>query len=171
MKPIFLLIALLSLVIVVNSCISSNIIKYSPLFELPTSKNDGEERFTYYLEVPKGGRFQKPPFKLMTEHAEELRVLYQDSSLIYLVNEPIFGAKLNLINCWGIGGVPHDRKANDTITYQGIQKDGRYWRQDFIGSIAIGYINVPEEKKEAYNTALSTLRRKKISISSESPSH
>jgi hypothetical protein len=117
--------------------------------------------FTYYLDVPKGGKFQKPPFKRMTEHAEERRVLYRDSSLIYIVNEPIFGAKLNLINCWGIGRGPHGRRGYDSISYSGLQKDGRYWRQDFVGKIAIGYINVSKENKELFDKALATLRRRK----------
>jgi hypothetical protein len=114
----------------------------------------------YSFSIPSGGKIQKNPTYKRTGHTEEYRVLYNDSSVVYIIDDNVNGANINLVNCWGNGHAP-SKKYLDTVNYEGQQHNGKYWRQSFVGPIVVGYINVSKENKELFDNALLTIHEKK----------
>lgn len=55
-------------------------------------------------------------------------------------------------------GITIRRKAlKDSFYLNGKQKDGKYWREDILNDIVIGYVNVPADEKAKFDKAISTL--------------
>ncbi len=49
---------------------------------------------------------------------------------------------------------------NDTLTLQGKDKFGRYWKNKKLKEISIGYLNVPESRKIDFDKAISSIKIK-----------
>ena len=102
----------------------------------------------YIIEVPKGGRLIKADYEFTGDFHMEYRIYYSDSSIFYIGNSNWTGSKLNIANRFNIGIEGINKKhENDSLYFSGIQKDGRYWKEEFLGDIIVGYINVNPEKK------------------------
>ncbi|MBN9284873.1 MULTISPECIES: hypothetical protein [unclassified Flavobacterium] len=48
----------------------------------------------------------------------------------------------------------------DTITLEGIDQNGLYWKNKFNGEVNIGYLNIPKEKKEEFDKILLSIKKK-----------
>jgi hypothetical protein len=108
----------------------------------------------YFLSVPKGFKY----YEDHKNHSKEFVLIYSDSSEIYLNDNQMLEVTRNSMNI-----KQRDRKtAFDTINYHGQQGDGKYWREYIVGEVIIGYLNVPSEKKDAYDRALATLKRREL---------
>lgn len=99
---------------------------------------------------------------LTGDNSKEIRYIYPDSSIIYITNEERKGSSLNTLNKMkeAIDSYIESYKS-DTLYYKGIQEDGRFWAENFLGEIIIGYVNCPQDRKELFDKSLKTIRRKK----------
>jgi hypothetical protein len=121
------------------------------------TQNGHEKKITYCLNVPKGG-------KLLTvtgSHEKELEVSYPDSSFIYITNDANGGSHLNYRNVSSLDeGTYSNKLLKDTLLLQGSQNDGRFWKENKMGQIVVGYVNVSSDEKAEYDKALASLRKK-----------
>lgn len=123
-------------------------------------KTRTEKKIKYLMDVPKEG--YKDEFIVSGSHETEHRVVYQDSSIIYLTNDEA-GSALNYDNIQKISDKQQTGKLFvDTLSLEGQTEEGLYWKEVKLDEISVGYINVPPDKKEQYEQALSTIRRKRI---------
>jgi len=121
-------------------------------------KTGTEKKIKYLMDVPKEG--YKDKLIVSGSHETEHRVVYQDSSIIYLTNDEA-GSALNYDNIQKISDKQQTGKLFvDTLSLEGQTKEGLYWKEVKLDEISIGYVNVPPDKKERYEQALSTIRRK-----------
>lgn len=121
-------------------------------------KTGTEKKVKYLMDVPKEG--YKDELIVSGSHETEHRVVYQDSSIIYLTNDEA-GSALNYDNIQKISDKQQTGKLFvDTLSLEGQTKEGLYWKEVKLDEISVGYVNVPPDKKEQYERALSTIRRK-----------
>lgn len=117
----------------------------------------GKVKVLYCLKVPKGG-------KLLTvrgSHEKELQVSYPDSSFIYITNDAKSGSHLNYDNVAAVNkSIYTEKLLKDTLLLEGTQNDGRLWKENKLGEIVVGYVNVPAAKKESYDQSLASLKIK-----------
>lgn len=93
----------------------------------------------------------------------EYRFLYSDSSLIYITDEkgtPIINYKNIDSDSIAIQKSFLALMENDTLTLQGQDKSGKYWKNKKLKEISIGYLNVPENRKEDFDKAISSIKIK-----------
>ena len=88
---------------------------------------------------------------------------YPDSSTFYISDED-GNTSLNYDNIRD-NKIQSDKSfmafANkDTITLQGVDKKGNYWKNRFDGEVNIGYLNITKERKEEYEKMLSSVLKK-----------
>jgi hypothetical protein len=129
-------------------------IKYSVYSNL-TKKN-----YTYKVNVKKG-------FKIKEIHGGnewiQKEYIYADNSIFYISDEN-GNTSLNYNNIRN-DKIESDKSImafslNDTITLQGIDKKGNYWKNKFDGEVNIGYLNIPKEKKEEFDKIISSVIKK-----------
>ena len=128
-----------------SSCIAQKTVKFST------------GGLKYIMEVPLGYKLSK----VTDDHRYiEHRFIYPDSSIIYITNDDKSGGAVNTIKAKEYGeGVYLKILSSDTLNISGNEAD-KYWREQKDNKIVIGYINVPPDKKEQYDKALATLRKK-----------
>lgn len=113
----------------------------------------------YLLDIPKGGILTKVN---TGDYFREYRIKYPDSSIIYIMNDSRGGSRLNLINRFEKNIKAIIRRAeSDTLDFGGIQKDGKHWKEKFVGEIVVGYVNAMPDSIEKFEKALSSLRKVK----------
>ena len=120
--------------------------------------NVDKANYIYKLNVPNG-------FK-MTEVSgggewKEKRCEYSDGSTLYINNE----RNLPTINYKNIESDNTSMQksltsSNDTLTVWGKDKNGNYWKNKKLKYINVGYLNIPPNKKEIFDKALSSVGRK-----------
>jgi len=134
------------LVVFCSSCMAQKTVKFST----------GESK--YLLNVPSGYELRE-----VTDYhgLKEYRLVYPDSSIIYITDDDKSGGAVNTIKAEKYGdGIYLKILSADTLDIDGM-KNERYWREQKKGKVVIGYINVPPDKKERYDQALATIRKKK----------
>lgn len=143
-------------------------IKYEKESVIEPSKEE-----MYSMKVPKGYKLKK----LVGGHKEiEKQYIYPDSSIVYIGD--FRSGMLNYNNILSLGdSIANARfesielKAKalhsigkeftpDTVTLQGQTKEGLYWKDIRIGYLSIGYTNVPKERKDEFEQALSSFSKK-----------
>jgi hypothetical protein len=149
MKNIYLV-----LIIIFFSCASKKdltIIKYNGY------SNSKKQNYSYKINIKKG-------FKIKEIHGGnewiQKEYIYVDNSTFYISNED-GNTSLNYNN------IRNDKfqsdksimafSSNDTITLQGIDKNGKYWKNKYDGEVNIGYLNIPKEKKEEFDKIISSV--------------
>jgi hypothetical protein len=88
---------------------------------------------------------------------EEYRYQYSDSSLIYLsdlsgsitINEPLIRKQK---------GVYNKRFEKDSISFDGINEKGTYWKEIKYKGAFYGYSNVPPIKKQYFDDAINSVK-------------
>lgn len=88
---------------------------------------------------------------------------YPDSSIFYISNEE-GNTSFNYDN------IRNDKiQSNkslmafankDTIIVQGVDKNGNYWKNKFDGKVNVGYLNITKDRKEEFESILSSLVKK-----------
>ena len=132
--------------IMLISCVATN---NTTLVKYPSNRHTD-----YTMQVPKGYIFQGK----MGDHHVENVYLYPDSSLIFITdfsNSPNYDVlvKDSLYYTKFAANV----LSNDTLFLEGVFIE-RYWKDITYGPICIGYHNVQESKKSAYDTSLKSFR-------------
>lgn len=129
----------------------------------------------YSLKVPKG--YEAKGYEVTVE--KERRYFYSDSSYIYFTN---FSITPNYENIESLGdsilqfrfqneeltksvnqilGKEVIKVLPDTFELSGIDNHSLYWKDIKAGQNSVGYLNVPEERKELFDRSLKTLRIRK----------
>ncbi|MCB9351686.1 MAG: hypothetical protein H6573_29945 [Lewinellaceae bacterium] len=89
----------------------------------------------------------------------EYRVSYPDNSVFYLSNDIWNGSRLNVENLIAIGINGHTKETPmDTVLYSG--GEGKFWKEQFIGDIVIGYVNASPSMKDEFENAITSLEIK-----------
>ena len=115
----------------------------------------------FYIDVPKNGKLKKEKDYTGDFHTE-YRIIYPDSSVVYITNDTWNGSRLNYENLMQIGVDSYSKEhLYDTLKYEGVQNDGLYWKDYVLGEIVVGYVNCPKRKKNEYDNVINTLRSEK----------
>ena len=136
------------------SCAATNDLT---ILSFKTYDNITKKNYSYKVSVPNGFTFKE------IENGgewKEKRCEYSDNSILYINDE-------NSIPSVNYKNIETDsmslRKCltykNDTLTVSGIDKQGKYWKNKKMKNINIGYLNVPKNKKEEFDRALSTIKQ------------
>ncbi|TKG95122.1 hypothetical protein EYV94_10430 [Puteibacter caeruleilacunae] len=132
--------------------------------DLKTVKFHANPRAKYSIEVVNYCEIRR--FEVNTE--KEQRYVCADSSYIYITN---FRRTPNFENIRSLGdSLLHLRFQKeelrkqtalpDTFELSGMNDKALCWKDIKIGSISVGYVNVPEDKKELFDKSLKTLKKK-----------
>tara|TARA_R110001592_G_C13116762_1_gene745462 strand:+ start:635 stop:1099 length:465 start_codon:yes stop_codon:yes gene_type:complete len=111
------------------------------------------ERMRFKMNIPKG--YSKEIIENLDDL--EVRYIYPDSSVIYFSDHLKSGSLTNNGNMINIASYPYDHAFKDTVSYQGLS-DGKYWREEKITNVVIGYSSVSENKKTEFDKALYSIR-------------
>ena len=159
-KIIILFVALMSFSC--NQKVANGIVRHTEKrfnFPLTTVTSDFDEKEVFTVLLPKSGKKEKhyPHFgKIYTEY----RVYYRDSSTFYISNDIWNGSQLNAGNLYEIGIRGHTKEDFlDTVSYHGLQENGRYWEETMLGEVVVGYSNVPRSRKEEFDKAVSSVKK------------
>lgn len=93
----------------------------------------------------------------------EYHFLYADSSVIYITDEkgtPAINYKNIDNDSIAIQKSFLASMENDTLTLQGKDKLGRYWKNKKLKEVSIGYLNVPKSRKADFDRAISSIKIK-----------
>lgn len=147
-------------ILIFSSCSSEK--EITKVYYTHISSTTSEQKgINYSIEIPKG--FRLKVYKAGGEAGESREYRYLDSSVIYISD---FGSSLNESNI-EIGGysskkfdfsMKQNRLIGDSLILTGRTKSG-YWKEINIGAMAVGYLNVSDQKKEVFDEALKTLKR------------
>ena len=143
-----------------------NIIAFSLALTLITSCST-YEKFTYnyvnfdvnkdmkiVADVPK-------KYKLVKINEKELKLVYEDSAIIFFSYDKLSGTQTNRKNRFAEGiDVIFRENYNDSIFLEGIDKNNLYWKEYFLDDIIVGYTNVSILKKEEFDKVILSLKRK-----------
>lgn len=144
------------------SCKSSDVqgfsnVTYKSNFQTASSEKPFEKR-VYRMSIPKGYNLDKDDYN---PEYKEIVYNYDDSSRIYITDNALGGSSLNGDNKMAQGINSIKRKSlNDSLYMKGMQKDGKYWKENILNDIVIGYLNVPKERKADFDKAIASLVRK-----------
>lgn len=113
------------------------------------------------IEVPKGGKLIKGTYDFTGDYHVEYRITYPDSSILYIGNNNETGSRLNVVNrvAIGINALYKDHPL-DSLYFEGKQTNDRVWKENILGDFIVGYVNVPFDKKQEFDKALLTVKRK-----------
>lgn len=127
-------------------------------FVLTTVVSDFDAEKTFIVLLPKNGK-KKKHYPQNGKVYVEYRVTYPDNSVFYLSNDIWNGSQLNVENLIEIGINGHTKETPmDTVSYSG--GNGKYWKEQFIGDIAIGYVSASSVMKEKFENAISSIEIK-----------
>jgi hypothetical protein len=112
----------------------------------------------YVLELPNGYELKKLKDD---DGIQEYQALYPDSSVIYITDDEKSGGSNRAKEEKYGADVYIKILANEKLILEGNHSNGKYWKEDKQGKVVVGYFNVPPDKKEEYDKALATLRKKK----------
>ena len=123
-----------------------------------------KEYFKYVAIVPKG--YKLTILRAGAEAGTENQYLYHDSSIFYISD---FGSSLNEENIRICGHAiekgtyiwHHRYSTKDTLTLNGKDQNGLFWKEIVIGQLNVGYINVNAKKKPSFDKALNSLKRRR----------
>lgn len=114
----------------------------------------GTHKQKVVMNIPKGARMVKIT---AGGEGEERRYWYADSSVIY-ISSLTGSATLNTLS---INSDQRDYNRNfvaDTASFAGMDEKGNCWREVKKGYLRYGYANVPIQKKEIYDLAITSWR-------------
>ena len=141
------------------ACSSKKGVKRVEFYHIKSSL-DKQEKKKYKLQIPDG--FRQEINKAGAEVGTEHKYTYADNSIIYISD---FGVSPNAKNLEK-GGYPSNSlnkkgaqliNQNDTLIYEGQDKNDLFWKEIIIGNLEVGYLNTPKSKKKLYDQALSSL--------------
>ena len=127
-------------------------------FLLTTIVSDFEQEKTFVAPLPKRGKKEKV-YPQNGKIYVEYRVSYPDNSIFYLSNDIWNGSRLNVENLIEIGINGHTKETPmDTVMYSG--GEGRFWKEQFIGDIVVGYVDASPLMKIEFEKAITSLQIK-----------
>ncbi|MBS1543401.1 MAG: DUF4348 domain-containing protein [Bacteroidetes bacterium] len=110
-------------------------------------------KIDYTLELPIGYELKKLKDD---EGYREHQAIYPDGSVVYITDDDKSGGISKAKEeKYGVN-VYTKMLANDNLLLEGTDNNGKYWKEQKLGKVVIGYYNVPPGKKEMYDRVLST---------------
>lgn len=157
MKTLVIFIA----IIAINGCSGYKDLKITTTNILDFRNCELAEKNYNYIEVelPKG--FKKKQTNI--EGFCEYRFSYKDKSVIYITTNIYKGSRLNYGNLYkiGIDGYNHRKTyMSDTIKNNGKNSQNLYWLEHILGDIVVGYVDIPENRKEEFDKIILSIKRK-----------
>lgn len=148
-------------IIVINGCSGYKDLKTTTANILDFRDCELAEKNYNYIEVelPKG--FKKKQANI--EGFCEYRFSYKDKSAIYITTNIYKGSRLNYGNLYkiGIDGYNHRKTyMSDTIKNNGKNSQNLYWLEHILGDIVVGYVDIPENRKEEFDKIILSIKRK-----------
>ncbi len=132
-------------------------VTYTSKFQTSSLDNPFEKR-TYKMSIPKGFLVDKED---LNPEYKEVVYKYDNSIKIYITDNVLGGSTLNGDNKLNEGITSINRKSlKDSVYMYGVQKDDKYWKENILNDIVVGYLNVPKERKEEFDKAIATIIRK-----------
>lgn len=146
MKKLFILSA-----IILYSCSIKTVRYKSKTYEKP-------QTYTLFTaKVPAGfKRVEK-----FYNHSYEVFLIYKDSAIIFFSNDKWNGSYTNIQNRNESrlqDKIIFKKSLTDTVSISG-EKNGKFWREDLLNDVIIGYKNVPSKRKEEFDKAIITIKR------------
>lgn len=117
----------------------------------PVIKFGWRNRLSYRLDIPKG---YNEVCKEYENAAKIYLFTYPDSSILYFTNTLNLTSLNHDIKEEKYGSYTFGHHYNDNFVMDGVQKNGNYWKEIKDPSIYRGYINVPPEKKDLFDSIL-----------------
>ena len=112
----------------------------------------------YIIDVPKGGKLHK---RKNGDSFQEYIIVYNDSSIVYIMNDAWGGSRLNYQNRYKSGILSINKAGDsDTVTIGGMQENGKYWKEYFAGNIEVGYVNADDNRKNQFENSILSLKRR-----------
>ncbi|NJY61897.1 hypothetical protein HC174_03890 [Salinimicrobium sp. CDJ15-81-2] len=154
-----IVIAMISLAVFVLGCgTSADLKKVYYTSDFLSSTKKGFETHSYVISVPRKYKLIKEDFN---PEYKEIIYEYKDSIKFYITDDTFGGSSLNGDNKLRSGITSISRTdLNDTTKMGGVQQDGRYWKEYILGDVVVGYLNVPENRKEEFDLTLQSINRK-----------
>ncbi|MEZ4986707.1 MAG: hypothetical protein R2795_17000 [Saprospiraceae bacterium] len=127
-------------------------------FVLTTIVSDFEQEKNFVALLPEKGK-KKKVYPQNGKIYIEYRISYPDNSVFYISNDIWNGSRLNVENLIVIGVNGHTKEVPmDTVSYSG--GEGKFWKEQFIGDIVIGYVNASPLMKNKFENAITSLQIK-----------
>ena len=133
-----------------SSCQSSN-----KLRTVHFDSDAGKNVLNAKLKIPAWTSIKK--IKADAESGKEDQYLYADSSIFYITNKQ---GTPNYSLIRGQEAAYSKQFMSDSLSLTGIDEKGNYWREIKYLNLFYGYKNVPLNKKQAFDEALSTIKIK-----------
>jgi hypothetical protein len=90
----------------------------------------------------------------------EYRFAFKDGAIAYVSSDVWYGSSLNFENRHSMGHESYNKKALlDTIVLKGIQANNKYWSEQIIGDIMVGYVNASENKRALFEETFSSIKK------------
>lgn len=136
------------ILILLLGCASSNL---TEVVKYPSKKKQ-----LYQMDVPKGYLFSGVAGGSDVEH----KYIYSDSSLIFITDFPNT-PNYSILREEGLYNSKFNANvlAEDTLRLEGRTAEG-FWKDITYGKVSIGYQKVPESRKEDFDNALESFRKK-----------
>ncbi|HMP26296.1 MAG TPA: hypothetical protein PKC76_19360 [Saprospiraceae bacterium] len=150
------------LALIISACVFSCAINQSHRSERAVKLNFSKcivssEAFKYLIiQMPKG--YSKKFIE--NEGVCEYRFAFKDGAIAYVSSDVWYGSSLNFENRHSIGHESYNKKALlDTIVLKDIQANNKYWSEQIIGNIMVGYVNASEDKRALFEKAFSSIKK------------
>lgn len=106
----------------------------------------------HIFHIPKGYTFKG----LSGGYEDEKQYWFSDSSVFYITKEHGLPS-LNYNNIRNLEGANAKRMLADTLTLQGTDNNGLYWKDIKQKNFSYGYSKVPHNKKEKFEAIIKEL--------------
>lgn len=157
MKKIVILIISLTFTLACASIKNQTYKKVTYKTVTPKSSSIAHEKKKYTFLLPIGFKINKEDFN---PEFKEVVYTYNDNTKFYITDNIFSGSPLNGNNKMNNGIKSIIRKSiSDSIYMKGKQKDGRFWKENVLNDIVIGYLNVPKEKRKEFDKAILSLKK------------
>lgn len=93
----------------------------------------------------------------------EYRIIYPNSSILYVSTDIYSGSQLNYSNLNSIGIDTHAKSRSmeliDTLRYNGSTEDGKYWLEYVLGDFVVGYVGVADDDKSTFDQMIQSVEK------------
>ena len=149
MKVLYVILA-----IFIIGCASNQ--KLGKLKFIAPSTQTIDEKIKCYVEVP-GNYVDEARSNDVHNNLFVKSVIYSDSSQFYISNN-LSGSVKNFHNRVDYN-MPMVERENilDTLVLKGLDENGLYWKEVFIGEVVVGYLKANENRKGQFEYAINSL--------------
>ncbi len=141
-------------------CRSSN--KFVSFNTYVTYTQGKEQKVRYTARIPKG--FTAFKIEAGGEYGTDKAFRYRDSSIIYISDYQLCDLNYENVQKAGLWSKRFTytkisvKSICDTLTLEGIDGNGLYWKEVFRGKICIGYSKVNESNKNSFDKAIESFK-------------